>query len=88
MTTTAGSEVRVELAAGVIALAEAIEDQRASSCYVYALLHTIRGVRPTSARRMMFRAGIPELERVRDLTDRQCRALVDELAEEVRNADR
>ena len=37
---------------------------------------------------MMFRAGIPELERVRDLTDRQCRALVDELAEEVRNADR
>lgn len=86
-TRVAMSEVRLELAAGVIALAEALEDERAGACFVYAMLNSIRRVGPYRARRVMFDAGVPELKRVRDLTPRQRRALVDELAEEARDAD-
>lgn len=78
------SEVRHELMAGSIALAEALDDPRAASHRVYALLVSIRGVGPHRAHRVMLRAGVPELKRVRELVPRQRLALVDELMEDQR----
>lgn len=80
-TRLAMSEIRFELIAGSIALAEALEDPRAASHKVFRLLTSINRVGPHRARRIMFRAGVPELKRVRDLTPRQRQALVLELAE-------
>ena len=79
------SEVRLELAAGVIALAEAIEDPRSGSLTAFRLLTSIRRVGPHAARRVLMLAGVPEQKRIRDLTPRQRAALVDELALRVRH---
>ena len=76
------SEVRLQLAAGAIAFAEAIEDPRTEPLRAERLLCSVRGVGPVTARRVMRLAGVPCGKRVRDLTDRQRYALVFELARE------
>ena len=72
-------EIKQLLAVGAIGLGAALEDERAFSLSAYDLLRALPWVGPKRARRTLILAQVPEKKRVRDLTLRQRRALVEQI---------
>lgn len=66
-----GSQLRHELAHGVIPPAAAVHDERAGVFTAYGLAVIVPGVGPATARHVLRRLNIPEMKRIRDLTARQ-----------------
>lgn len=73
------AQLRIELAAGLIDLADAIHDRRADSVTVYNLLRAMRGVGPVKAERACRRALVRSNKRCSELTLRQKGVIVAEV---------
>lgn len=71
------AQLRRELGAGTISLADALEDERAQPVEIFALLYAQRRWGPRRVRSLLNRVMIGEHRRVRDLTARQRAVLVE-----------
>lgn len=89
-----GMAVRREVASGELTVTEAMEDPRAGSLEILALLKALRSVGRELGLKYLRRAGVdpengrvipvPEKKRVRDLTQRQREQITKALAEDGR----
>jgi hypothetical protein len=80
--------VKREVKAGDLTLADALTDPRAGSLTCRDLLASLPGWRERAACRVLERVIIPELKRVRTLTERQHGVLVSHVAVANRNGRR
>lgn len=78
---TAHQELRAEVGAGKLTVAEAMADKRAAGHFTIGkLLRAQTRWGPTRARKLLYRLAIPEGKRVESLTERQRRVIEEALS--------